>query len=132
MDSRTEIINQVERRRRWSVGEKVALVEATMLPDASVASVADRHGVSRSLLFLWRKQAKAGVMPGVVPLVTPLTKPDAQVFAPVIVEPAVSSTISWKRTACVMRAAPAMRSLIWGRNCCASARRWSKGRKAAP
>lgn len=81
MDTRTEIISQVERRRRWSVEEKIRLLEATMQPGASVAAVADRHGVSRSLLFYWRKQAKAGLMPGV----TPLASLEALVFAPVIV-----------------------------------------------
>lgn len=80
MDARTEIISQVERRRRWSVEEKVRLLEATMQPGASVAAVADRHGVSRSLLFYWRKQAKAGLMPGV----TPLSSPEAPIFAPVV------------------------------------------------
>jgi transposase len=80
MDARTEIISQVERRRRWSVEEKVRLLEATMQPGASVARVADRHGVSRSLLFLWRKQAKAGLMRGV----TPLTAADVPVLAPVV------------------------------------------------
>ena len=81
MDARTEIISQVERRRRWSVEEKVRLLEATMQSGTSVAAVADRHGVSRSLLFYWRKQAKAGLMPGV----TPLASLAAPVFAPVIV-----------------------------------------------
>lgn len=81
MDGRTEIIREVQRRRRWSVEEKVRLLEATMQPGASVAAVADRHGVSRSLLFYWRKQAKAGLMPGV----TPLASPEAPIFAPVVV-----------------------------------------------
>jgi transposase len=80
MNSRTEIISQVERRRRWSVEEKVRLLEATMQPGASVAAVADQHGVSRSLLFYWRKQAKAGLMRGV----TPLAAPEASTFAPVV------------------------------------------------
>ena len=47
MDTRTEMISQVERRRRWSVEETVRLLEATMQPGASVAAVADRNGVSR-------------------------------------------------------------------------------------
>jgi transposase len=81
MDARTEIISQIERRRRWSVEEKVRLLEATLQPGASVAAVADRHGVSRSLLFYWRKQAKAGLMAGV----TPLASLAAPAFAPVIV-----------------------------------------------
>ncbi len=61
------------------------LLEATMQPGMSVAAVADRHGVSRSLLFYWRKQAKAGLMPGV----TPLAASDVPVFAPVVVAASV-------------------------------------------
>ena len=67
MDSRTEIISQIVRRRRWPVEDKVRLLEPVMQPGASLAAIADRHGVSRSLLFLWRKQAHAGLMPGVLP-----------------------------------------------------------------
>ncbi len=67
MDSRTEIISQIVRRRRWPVEDKVRLLELVMQPGASLAAIADRHGVSRSLLFLWRKQAHAGLMPGVLP-----------------------------------------------------------------
>ncbi len=68
MDARTEIISQVERRLRWSVEEKLRLLETTLQPGASVVAVADRYGVSRSLLFYWCKQAKAGLMSGVTPL----------------------------------------------------------------
>ncbi|MGG5824044.1 IS66-like element accessory protein TnpA, partial [Falsiroseomonas sp. HW251] len=35
-------------------------------PGASVAAVADRHGMSRSLLFEWRRQVREGTMPGVM------------------------------------------------------------------
>ena len=88
MDARSEIISRVERRRRWSVEDKVRLLEATMQPGASVAAVADRHGVSRSLLFYWRKQAKAGLMPGV----TPLTAAEKPMFAPVVVTAGATSS----------------------------------------
>ena len=37
-----------------------------MRPGSSVAGVADRHGMSRSLLFEWRRQAREGTMPGLV------------------------------------------------------------------
>ena len=67
MDSPVEIISQVARRRRWPVEDKVRLLELAMQPGASLAAIADRHGLSRSLLFLWRKQAHAGLMPGVLP-----------------------------------------------------------------
>lgn len=56
----------VTRRRRWTLEQKLALVEEVLRPGASVAAVADRHGMSRSLLFEWRRQVRDGTMPGVV------------------------------------------------------------------
>lgn len=56
----------VARRRRWTLEQKLALVEEVSRPGASVAAVADRHGMSRSLLFEWRRQVRDGTMPGVV------------------------------------------------------------------
>lgn len=61
-----EVISVVARRRRWTLEQKLALVEEVSRPGASVAAVADRHGVSRSLLFEWRRQVRKGTMPGVV------------------------------------------------------------------
>lgn len=61
----SEVISVVQRRRRWSAEEKLALVEKAMRPGSSVAGVADRHGLSRSLLFDLRRQVREGTMPGV-------------------------------------------------------------------
>lgn len=61
-----EVISVVARRRRWTLEQKLALVEEVSRAGASVAAVADRHGMSRSLLFDWRRQARDGTMPGVV------------------------------------------------------------------
>jgi len=61
-----EVISVVERRRRWTLEQKLALMEEVSRPGASVAAVADRHGMSRSLLFEWRRQVREGTMPGVV------------------------------------------------------------------
>jgi transposase len=61
-----EVISVVARRRRWTLEQKLALVEEVSRPGASVAAVADRHGMSRSLLFEWRRQIREGTMPGVV------------------------------------------------------------------
>jgi transposase len=61
-----EVISVVARRRRWPLEQKLALVEEVSRPGASVAAVADRHGMSRSLLFEWRRQIREGTMPGVV------------------------------------------------------------------
>ena len=49
----------VERRRRWSKDEKSRIVEETLMPGAVVCEVARRHGVAQSLLFAWRRQARA-------------------------------------------------------------------------
>ena len=68
----------VRRRRRWTTEQKLALVEEAMCPGSSVAGVADRHGMSRSLLFEWRRQAREGTMPGLVrmePEVSPTLVP---------------------------------------------------------
>lgn len=62
----SEVISVVARRRRWTLEQKLALVEEVLRPGASVAAVADRHGMSRSLLFAWRRQVRDGTMPGVV------------------------------------------------------------------
>jgi len=61
-----EVISVVARRRRWTLEQKLALVEEVSRPGASVAAVADRRGMSRSLLFEWRRQVREGTMPGVV------------------------------------------------------------------
>ena len=52
---RVEVITSVQRRRRWSVTEKIRLVEETMQPGMSVSLVARRAGVAPSLLFKWRR-----------------------------------------------------------------------------
>lgn len=60
-----EVISVVSRRRRFTAEQKLALVEEVSRPGVSVAALADRHGVSRSLLFAWRRQVREGMMPGV-------------------------------------------------------------------
>jgi transposase len=60
--SRVEVITGVERRRRWSVADKLRLVEEASRPGGSVSAVAQRHGVCRSLLFTWRRQYREGAL----------------------------------------------------------------------
>jgi transposase len=65
---RVEVLGGFERRRRWSSDEKMRLVEETLVPGAKVSAVARRNGVSASLLFTWRRQARGiGVPAAVVP-----------------------------------------------------------------
>ena len=63
--SRVEVITSVQRRRRWSVAEKVGLVEEAMQPGMSVSYVARRAGISPSQLFAWKRRMLEGGHPAV-------------------------------------------------------------------
>jgi transposase len=57
---RTEGTPATGQRRRWSEDERARIVEESLKPGARVSEVARRHGVSRGMVFEWRRQAKAG------------------------------------------------------------------------
>ena len=57
-----EIITGVERRRRWSLEEKLRIVAETERSGAGIAEIARRYEVSRGLLWNWRSQARRGVL----------------------------------------------------------------------
>ena len=75
-----EIISTFERRRHWPDEEKLRIMSEALAPGATVAAVADRNGVSRSLVYLWLRLARAGRLPGIS-----LTDPPS--FVPVRIEP---------------------------------------------
>ena len=49
----------VERRRRWTPEEKAALMAEVEAEGGQVSVVAERHGISKSLLYNWRSAWKA-------------------------------------------------------------------------
>jgi len=49
-------------RRRYTIGEKRAIVEETRIKGASVPVVAQRHGVNANLLFGWRRLYERGLL----------------------------------------------------------------------
>ena len=57
-----EIITGRERRRRWSIEEKLRIVGETEEAGARVTDVAARHGVYPGLLFTWRRQVRDGLL----------------------------------------------------------------------
>ena len=67
----SEILSGPERRRRWSSEQKAAIISETARPGASVAEIARRHGISRSLLYSWRREAtvRGGIASGLPELV---------------------------------------------------------------
>jgi transposase-like protein len=59
-DSVVQVITGRERRRRWTVEEKLRIVAETYEPGASVSQIAARHDVYPGLLFTWRRQVRIG------------------------------------------------------------------------
>ena len=74
-----EIIGGRERRRRWSMEEKLRIVRETQAAGECVRAVAARHDVYPSLLHNWRRQVREGR----------LGQPEPPSFVPVrLAEPA--------------------------------------------
>ena len=67
---RVEVLDGLERRRRWSQDDKVRIVEETLVPGAKVTDVARRNGVAASVVFTWRRQARTAER--VVPCFAPV------------------------------------------------------------
>ncbi|MFL5257530.1 MAG: IS66-like element accessory protein TnpA [Rhodopila sp.] len=59
-----EIVARVERRRKWTMEEKAALVAEVEAEGGKVRLVARRHRVSESLLYNWRSAWKAAAAIG--------------------------------------------------------------------
>jgi transposase len=57
-----EILTDPQRRRRWSVSEKLEIVAETREPGVTVSLVARRRGVSPNQLFTWRRLAEQGAL----------------------------------------------------------------------
>ena len=59
-----EIITGIERRRRWSLEEKLRIVAETEQPGSGIADneIARRYEISRGLLWNWRSQVRRGAL----------------------------------------------------------------------
>jgi transposase len=51
-------MQEVGRRRRWSLDDKKAAVELSLAPDGGVAAVATCCGVSPSQVYTWRREVR--------------------------------------------------------------------------
>ena len=63
-----EIIGARERRRRWSLDEKLRIVGETHEPGASILAVAARHDVYPNLLRTWRRLVRKGHLTAASPV----------------------------------------------------------------
>jgi transposase len=77
-----------ERRRRWSLQDKLQIVEETLQPGVKVSEVARRHGLAASVVFTWRRLAREGRLGDAGPAFMPVEITPVPVQAP----PMVSSS----------------------------------------
>lgn len=63
-----EILGARERRRRWSIEEKLRIVTESHEPGSSVRAIAVRYDVYPSLLHTWRRQVRQGSLGPSTPL----------------------------------------------------------------
>jgi transposase len=57
---RVEVLASIQRRRRYSLDEKLAVLAEAAQPGMSISYVARRHGMSPSLVFGWRRRMTEG------------------------------------------------------------------------
>jgi transposase len=85
-----------EKRIRRTAEEKRRIVEATLVPGASIARVAREHGVNANQVFQWRHEYRKGILPprakeARAELLPVTLTAERSAIAPKITEPAVSS-----------------------------------------
>ena len=78
-----------ERRRRWSLQDKLRIVEETMQPGMTVTEVARRHGLAPSVVFTWRRLAREGRLgdagPTFMPVeITPVPRQTTPIASPAL------------------------------------------------
>ena len=61
---RAEVLVGPERRRRWSVDEKLRIVREAFAPGVQIADVARRRDVSRAQIYQWRAALREGRLTG--------------------------------------------------------------------
>jgi transposase len=92
-----ELLGRVERRRRFSVEQKLAVLAEAMAPGANISAVARRHGLLSAQVFKWRRLAELGVIgvPGASELpsfvAVEITRDVPSLPAPVLEKPAALS-----------------------------------------
>ena len=57
---RVEVFSGIQRRRRYSVDQKLAVLQEAAQPGMTISYVARRHGISASLIFGWRRRMTEG------------------------------------------------------------------------
>lgn len=82
--SRLEVMEGPSGRRRRTKAERVRIAAESLVPGASVADVARRHGTTRWQVYDWRKKLRAGQ------LTVPQNVAGLPMFAELLVEDAAA------------------------------------------
>ena len=78
-----------ERRRRWSVEEKLRILAQGVAPGSSASLTCRLHGISSGQLYTWRRQFRTGELTGFAPvLMAPPADELAAAAAPIDPGPA--------------------------------------------
>jgi transposase-like protein len=59
---RVEIVGRIERRRRFTAEQKLAVLAKASSRDANISAIARRHGLLASQVYKWRRLAELGVI----------------------------------------------------------------------
>jgi transposase len=108
---RFEVLQLIERRRKWPAEVKARIMEEALAPGITIASVADRHGIARSQVYGWLRKARAGKLPGIS-----LSPAASTAFVPVKVEEAAAAPTQSRTEAAVRRAGVIEIALTNGRS----------------
>ena len=57
---RVEVFTGIQRRRRYTAEQKMAVVQEASQPGMTISYVARRHGIAPSLIFGWRRRMSEG------------------------------------------------------------------------
>ena len=57
-----ELLGRVERRRRFSVEQKLMVLAEATAPGATLSAIARRHGLLPAQVYKWRRLAELGVI----------------------------------------------------------------------
>jgi transposase len=96
---RVELITGRKRRRDWTEDEKSEILAASVAPGSKVAQVARRYGVSRGLLWTWRRKAMDALAAQTAPDFIPLRIESGSEGAALISEPVAPLPASREQTA---------------------------------
>ncbi|HUW80816.1 MAG TPA: transposase [Acidocella sp.] len=89
---RVELITGRRRRRDWTLDEKAEILAACVVPGSKIAEVARRYGVSRGLLWTWRRQAMSDLAAETAPRFVPLRIEGATAENAAVASPAPPSS----------------------------------------